>query len=71
MATCEFTGDFDEALITLNHRSWFGFGPITHGVYRGTCTVWRDAKTGKRCSTLLEARLSDIWTKARWKEADK
>lgn len=29
--------------------------------YVGNCTVWNNAKTGKRCSTFQESHLCDIW----------
>lgn len=60
----------DEAIITLlttSRRYWL-FGPVERTVrrYRGKCTVWHDAETGQRCSTMQESRLADIWQKAMW-----
>lgn len=62
----EWTGNYDEAIITLHWKSWWGFGKVKVVRYRGSLTVWRELKTGKRASTLVEATLSEVWTKAMW-----
>ena len=35
--------------------------------YRGSCTVWHDALTGKRAGTFKESWLCDIWTLEKWR----
>ena len=35
--------------------------------YRGTCTVWHNADSGRRCTTSMESRFCDIWTKEQWR----
>lgn len=56
----------DEAEITVSWRRWFGLLPPEVVTYRGSATVWHDAKTGKRQPTHIELRLCDMWTKAKW-----
>lgn len=53
----------DEAIITTTVWGLLGRRSVR---FRGSCTVWHDAETGRRASTLMEARLSDAWTKALW-----
>ncbi len=60
-----FTGKHDEAIITLHMSNWF-FGRKKPVRFRGSCTVWHEADTGKRVSSSLESRLCNIWTKATW-----
>ena len=38
--------------------------------YRGDCTVWHDAETGKRQPTSIEAQLADVWQKWEWHQSD-
>lgn len=59
-------GDTTDWLIVTNKMS-----------YRGSCTVWSDAKTGFRVSSFKEAWLCAAWKRASWaafatlvKEAD-
>lgn len=65
----EFTGDYDEAIISVIEERWFG--PLRKVRWRGSCTVWHNAETGKRAPTNIESRLCDIWTKARWERKSK
>lgn len=73
--TCERIKYSSERLITITttKRSWFGLGKqyTTVKRYRGRSTVWRNADTGVRQSTLMESYLSDIYTKAKWDEEEK
>ena len=50
---------YDNAIITTTKRR-----------YRGSCTVWHDADTGRRQDTFTESWLADLWTKARWDRDD-
>jgi hypothetical protein len=63
-----------DAIITVKRtrRRFFLFGPMVLTVrrYRGSCTVWHDAETGRRMPTHTELWLSDIWTKWRWNTED-
>lgn len=59
----------NDIIITFSSRGVFRklFGleeKIKH--YRGNCTVWYHFPEGKRCSTLTESWLSNIWEKYRW-----
>lgn len=65
----EFTGRHDEAVITYVKRRWFR--PDKNVSWRGSCTVWHNAETGKRAPTYTEGWLCDIWTKARWDRKQK
>ncbi len=46
--------DYD---LTVRYRKW-NFRKVIE-TYRGSCTVWRNVKTGKRASTPWEGMLSD------------
>ncbi len=39
-------------------------------LFRGSCTVWHDAKTGKRASTSEEYQLAEIAAKVQWELDD-
>lgn len=38
--------------------------------YRGGCTVWHNAHTGRRIGTFGEGWLCDIWTREKWRCED-
>ena len=61
--------DGDEAIITISVAGFF-LGLPRPKRYRGSCTVWHDAETGARAGSGREARLADIWTKAKWERAN-
>lgn len=65
MTEIVFTGKHDEAIITLYMSNWF-FGRKKPVRFRGSCTVWHDADTGKSIGGAIQWRLLDIWTKATW-----
>jgi hypothetical protein len=62
----EFLMTCTDAIITVYSRKFKFFGKEVAKRYRGRRTVWRNADTGKRCSTSQELFLSDVWTKAHW-----
>jgi hypothetical protein len=47
---------------------WFTKPETFVRTYRGDCTVWHDAHSGKRAN--CEHFLADVWTKANWEEKD-
>lgn len=55
-----------DAIITIHHSTWFGFGKPKVMRYRGSGTVWRNAETGERCGTFFEGYLSDVWANGKW-----
>lgn len=52
-----------DLLVTVETRKW---GKSSQAVWRGSSTVWRNAKTGKRAPRRLEICLSETWTVANW-----
>ena len=59
-----------DLLVTVTHRYrrfWlFGRVVVEKAQYRGNCTVWHEYPSGKRCGTLTECWLSDVWEKHQW-----
>jgi hypothetical protein len=53
---------------TVRKKYWL-FGPLVSEdvAYRGDCTVWHNADTGHRASTMMESWLCDRWTQFNWK----
>ena len=46
-------------------------GPPNTFQVRGSCTVWHYYPDGRRCSTLMEGSLCDLWRRLEWEEEDK
>ena len=71
-------GDADRAgditLVVEDRPGWLGAllgqRPRVRRFY-GSCTVWHEMPTFRRCSTWTEAALADIWTRLRYEERRK
>lgn len=58
-------------LVLRLEKRWWWFGTRTEVVeYRGECTVWHDANTGRRASSSMEWMLCNIWTRIKWEKKD-
>ena len=58
-------GDY---LLTIERRRLFR-KPSRFKV-RGSCTVWHRFPGGRRCSTMLESVLANIWETLEWERKD-
>lgn len=60
-ATMEKVQGTYDYLITIKYES----GKVNQ--YRGDCTVWHSYPDGRRCGTMTESWLCDIWQREKWK----
>lgn len=57
--------DYDQAIITVRWRYFFGLIAGPERSYRGSCTVWHDLSTGDRPGVETELALCSLWKRAR------
>ena len=53
---------YEDEILRFKTRDKYG---VCEWAFRGSCTVWY-YMNGKRCGTLFEEKLSEIWEKVQW-----
>lgn len=62
--------DSRDLIITLEWRT-FWLRRRRTGRVRGECTVWNWYPSGRRCGTLLDGWLYEVWQKYVWEQEEK
>ena len=71
--TCEKKGTCDYIIThKVTRKRYYFFGPeitiVTN--YRGDCSVWYEYPSGRRCGTIEEVWLNQVWQSHKWEEKD-